>query len=62
MRSMGTRGSGPETKSKVRPKKNSPCPVGLPLTKHASESYSLLPIDQRARLTKYLARVHRARC
>ena len=39
-----------------------PCPVGLPLTKHASVSYSLLPIDQRARLTKYLARVHRARC
>ena len=38
------------------------CPVGLPLTKHASASYSLLPIDERARLTKYLARVHRARC
>ena len=38
------------------------CPVGLPLTKHASVSYSLLPIDKRARLTKYLARVHRARC
>ena len=28
------------------------CPVGLPLTKRASVSYSLLPIDQRARLTK----------
>ena len=38
------------------------CPVGLPLTKRASVSYSLLPIDQRAHRTKYLARVRRARC
>ena len=36
-------------------------PVGLPLTKRTSVSYSLLPIDQRTRRTKYLVRVHRAR-